>query len=172
MIRFRHGLTLVALTLVASLLSAGPAGAGEPIIPTEASFVFKRYDCVLTDSGFVARGQVRTNVSTLRKPKSTYYQKVTVQIDKLGLGQQWRKMESRTYDWSKFTQKDLPTYSTSGVKTAVGAVIADGGFLSVKVKVKLKRVVPGPDFTTWSYERRSPTFQCSGDFREGRGAPG
>lgn len=164
MSRLHRLAVLIALVLAASLVGLVPAQAGEPIIPMEATWKITRYDCVATDTGFVARGQVRTWVNTVRRAKSHYYQKVTVEIDKLGLGQQWRSMDKRTYSWSVFTKKDLPTYSTSGSRTVVGPTIADGGYLSVKFQVKLKRVVPGPDLTTWSYERRGPTFQCSGEF--------
>jgi hypothetical protein len=159
--------TAAAFVMGAStiLVTAAPAEAA-PRVPTtsEVSWNFNRAECVQGPDRFWAVGQTRNTVKYLEKPKKWHYQKVTTQIDRYTVGGMWRKMESRSYDWGRFKGGALPTWSTSGVKSAVGATIANGGYMSVKTTVTLKRVRTGPDATVWKYTVRSNPFQCYLDF--------
>ena len=91
--------------------------------------------------------------------QARYYQEVKVQIDRSvdSTDTTWRKVDARSYDWSRFTSSQTPTYSTSGFRTGLQP---DAGTLSAKVTVWLKRTRPGPDKTVWRYRARSATFSC------------
>ena len=113
-------------------------------------------------------GSIRTEVSSVADASpgagenSRYYQLVKVQIDRYtSVG--WRKVQLKKWDWGRFTTAQLPTHSTSAVRTGMGH---DAGYFSAKATVRLKRVIPGPDYTVWKYTARSRSFQC------GFGAPG
>lgn len=143
-----------------------PPAAAAPRVPTtaEVGWNFNRAECVQGADRFWAVGQTKNTVKYLEKPDKDHYQKVTMQIDHLALGGMWRSMESRTYDRARFNGSHLPTWSTSGVRSAVGATIASSGVMSVKTTVALKRVRLGPDPTVWKYSVRSNSFECSLDF--------
>lgn len=129
----------------------------------EYGFSWKRAACVPgspSPSGYVALASIRTEVRSVPEAGKRYYQEVQIAIDKLGVGQLWRAVEKRTYDWSRFTAAALTTYSTSGVKTAVGPTIVNGGTLSARATVKLRRVKLGPDPVIWKYEVRTAPFTC------------
>jgi hypothetical protein len=156
-------------TAVGALLvvtAAPTAAAAAPAPPRgSASYEWPRSDCSMdANDRFWAVGKVVTHLHWLPDAKNTYYQHVTVQIDRLALGHTWRTMESKKYDWSRVKRKDVPTYSTSAVRAAVGATIANGGELSAKVHVQLKQVRTGPDKVVWEYTNRTANFSCSLDF--------
>ena len=126
-------------------------------------FAWKKHGCFSTDNGFRSRGTARTHVTHLSDPDKTHYQEVKIQIDRLaGYGDSsmtWRKVDSKVYDWSRFTGSDVPTYSTSSMRAGLQPDTAD---LTVKVTVWLKQVRVGPDKTVWKYTRRSPILTCFG----------
>lgn len=162
--RVRHVVPtgIAAVALVLSL--AAPAEATRWDKPGDGQAAYKfltaRCDYDGSTGRFVARARVRTHVNWL--DKGTFYQEVTIQIDKLALGQQYRKMEARTYDFSRIKDADTPTYSTAGVRTVVGATIANGGTLRAKVTVLLRKKRLGPDPIVWKYVKSSAQFACHG----------
>ncbi len=148
------------------VLLLAPAGALAADGPPSgaASFSWKRANCVETSAGYRSVGVVKTVVNQLPADdgdaNSTYYQKVVVQIDKQVIGDMWRKVDKRSYDWSRFTRgQKLPTWSTSGIRTGL---MDETHTLTAKATVKLKRERPGrlPDKTIWEYTVRSAAFEC------------
>lgn len=117
--------------------------------------------CGETNGRFVAVGKARAHVGQVPLRNKKYYQKVTVQLDKKVIGGMWRKLEKREYSSGKFTHRNVPTYSTPAVKSVVGPTLANGGTMSVKLKVTLKQVRRGPDKSVWAYQVRSQPFMCS-----------
>jgi hypothetical protein len=160
----RHVLATGIAVLALLVTMATPAQATRWDKPGDgqAEYKFLTYRCDYDDSTgrFEARARARTSVHWVGA--GTYYQEVKLQIDKLVLGQQYRMMEQRTYDFSRFQDADTTTYSTSGVRTAVGATIANGGTMRAKVTVLLRKKRLGPDPIVWRYVGSSPQFGCSG----------
>jgi hypothetical protein len=165
--RISVAVVLVALVSASASASSVEAVADPP--PTGAAgYTWVRADCTYdpVNDRYVAVGRIRTDVNSVPDNSKTYYQKVNIRIDKAVVGGEWRRLEGRTYSWSEFTHEDLPTFSTSGVKSVVGPSIASGGVLRVKVNAKLRQKRPGPDKTVWSYIVATDSFGC--DF----GTPG
>lgn len=165
LLRAKVALTLVA-AMVMSVVSAAPSSAA-PVRGQD--YQIKGISrCVYVESTgrYVVYGKARTWVLKLPSSKwrdrkyQRYYQKVRIQIDRL-TSAGWRKHEGRTWRWSSFYRTDLPTYSTSGVRGPVGTLLADRGFFTMKVVVRLKRDNPGLfDSTVWKYTKRSTRFEC------------
>jgi hypothetical protein len=157
----RPSRVIPAAALAASLFAVPAAEARLPTA-AEYSYKWKKYGCFETDNGYRSIATIKTWVNQVEYAGVRYYQKVTVQIDRLaGYGSAsatWRKVDGRTYDWSRFTNRDLPTYSTSAVRTGMQP---DTAMLSAKATVRLKRVRKGYDTTVWSYKVRSPQFSCT-----------
>lgn len=154
------GLATVALVL--SLATPAQATRWDKPAKGQASSKFLTYRCDYDDSTgmFKALARARTYVHWV--DSGTYYQEVTIQIDKLALGQQWRKLEKRTYDFARFRDADTSVHSTPGVRTVVGATIADGGTMRAKITVLLRKKRNGPDPIVWKYVASSPQFGCAG----------
>lgn len=109
------------MPLAAILFAAVPASAvAAPPSPPfgHAEFHWRNHKCVETLNGYRTIGGIRTEVNRLDEPRKRHYQEVTIQVDRLaGFGEasnSWRKVDSRTWDWSRFTGRDLTTWSTSG----------------------------------------------------------
>jgi hypothetical protein len=156
-------LTLSFAAVVAAVLVL-PAGASAADMPPwgAAKFSWKRANCVETDKGYRSVGIVRTEVHQFPASdgdmNSRYYQEVTIQIDRQVLGNMWRKVDQRKYDWSRFTRSTkLPTWSTSGIRTGL---MDETHTLTAKATVKLKREKWGRDKTVWEYTVRSAPFEC------------
>jgi hypothetical protein len=159
--------SLLAFVVAAGgVLLGAPSGALAADAPPSgaAEYVFKRANCVETSVGYRSVGIVKTLVHQLPADdgdaKSRYYQKVSIQIDKQVIGNMWRKVDKRTYDWSRFTRRQkLPTWSTSGIRTGL---MDETHTLTAKATMKLKRERPGrlPDKTIWEYTVRSAPFEC------------
>jgi hypothetical protein len=141
-------------------LAAAPAAQARPPANNEFSYRWTKFSCTMGSDGyFHSIGTIKTYVHAVERPDVRYYQKVTVQIDRQAgfAGTTWRKVAKRTWSWSQFTVRDLPTYSTSSVRTGLQP---DAANLTAKATVKLKRVRRGYDTTVWEYQRRSPVFSC------------
>lgn len=157
----------IAIPIVAATSStmlvvgaSSSSAARSPIAP-EASYQMLTASCTQSNGRFVAVGKARAHVGQVPLNNKKYYQKVTVQLDKKVIGGMWRKLEKREYSSGKFTNANVPTHSTPGVKSVVGPTIANGGTMSVKLKVTLKQVRRGPDKSVWAYQVRSQPFSCS-----------
>lgn len=135
------------------------AGPPEPTAAAHKDVINSMY-CLMNDDGqFVAGYSVKSTVKWLAQPKRKHYLKTHIRTDKLGLGDQWRKMESRKNSTGLFKGKDLPYWTTPGVRTVVGPTIASQGVLRGIVTVELKTPDKARDTTVWRYdvERR---IQC------------
>ncbi len=153
------------------------AGPFTPPLPPSGSSEYQwlRAECVETDQGYRSIARVRTRVLSITDDgdaQARYYQEVKVQIDRSvdSTDTTWRKVDARSYDWSRFTRSQTPTHSTSGIRTGLQP---DAGTLSAKATVWLKRTRPGPDKTVWRYKVRSAIFSClpSGTFLPTAPAP-
>jgi hypothetical protein len=164
---------------VSALAAAGLLGLGAPATSTAtppkpsgnaSTYKWLRAECKETDQGFRSFGSVKTWVNYLSAydgdANSVYYQRVTVQIDRLaGFGNasnRWSKVDSKTYSWSRFTRREpLPTWSTTAIRSPLQP---DEATLSVKATIRLKRVRKyRPDKTVWQYMVRSEPFTCLSD---------
>jgi hypothetical protein len=162
--RDRRWTGAIALGAIVTCLGApAVAAAGPPLPPTGTSrYHWLRAECVETDQGYRSIARVRTHVLSIvddGDAQARYYQEVKIQIDRSvdSTDTTWRKVAARSYDWSRFTSSQTPTYSTSAMRTGLQP---DAGTLSAKVTVWLKRTRPGPDKTVWRYRARSATFSC------------
>ena len=162
--RDRRWTGAIALGAIVTCLGAPAVAAAAPPLPPTGStrYQWLRAECVETAQGYRSIARVRTHVSSIvddGDAQARYYQEVKVQIDRSvdSTDTTWRKVDARSYDWSRFTSSQTPTYSTSGFRTGLQP---DAGTLSAKVTVWLKRTRPGPDKTVWRYRARSATFSC------------
>jgi hypothetical protein len=138
----------------AVLLTAG-AGTAAAAAPQPNGYeaqvrVLSKY-CLLTDEGYRAGFSARATVKLLDEPAKAHYIHTNIRIDRLGLGQQWRKLEGRKNSTSLFSRRALPFWTTPGVRTAVSAVNAMGELRGI-VTVQLKRPRTGPDKTVWTMD--------------------
>src|SRR6185312_8153625 len=101
------------------------AGPFTPPLPPSGSSAYQwlRAECVETDQGYRSIARVRTRVLAITDgdAQARYYQEVKVQIDRSvdSTDTTWRKVDARSYDWSRFTRSQTPTYSTSGFRTGL-----------------------------------------------------
>jgi hypothetical protein len=162
-----RGTRLALFCTTLTLVSAAPAGAVSSPPAGAYKYKWKTHRCDVSTDRSIA--SIRTEVLGVPSFGKRYYQEVTIQIDRLGgfgpASNTWRKVDSRNYDWSRFTAASLPTYSTSSIRTGLQP---STGQLSAKATVTLRQVRNGPDKKVWQYKVRSPTFTCYADVTMGQ----
>jgi hypothetical protein len=147
----------VCAALCATLVFASAAAAATLPPRGATSYKWLRVGCSETDNGYRSTGGIKTWVNRIPRADRSYYQKVKVQIDRLAGygGSSWRKVAAKTWKWEPFSRYNLPTYSSSAVRTGLQP---DSGTLTAKATVWIKEV--GSLRSTWKYTVRSKSFTC------------
>ena len=155
---------LASCVLVGALVTPVSRASATPVPTTDVvGWDWLKHSCVETDEGYRTIGTIRTHVKYLDAKKARHYQKVEISVQKLaGLGSasnKWVNVDTRKYSWSRFRGSDLPTYSTSSIRTGLMPV---AGTLRIRAAITLKRVRTGYDTTVWRYTAQSDSFSCLG----------
>lgn len=154
---------LIAMSLATTLSLAGVAEAApKPPRAGTVKFTWVSYGCQDTDKGLRAWGTARSEIVWIdedSKPRSTYYQKIKIQIDTQMSDSWWRQVygADKTFEGSRFTKAGLPWYQTAGYRAKIRA----NATFSAKATIWLKRSRRGLDKNVWRYAVRSPSFTCA-----------